>query len=206
MIKLIEATFLTSAQNLQDSPSPDIAEVVFLGRSNVGKSSLLNSLTKRKKLAKYSSTPGKTQLINYFNIKFKNDNNKSHYLYARFIDLPGFGYAKISKSIKEDWNKNLTNFLEKRASLQIFIHLIDARHTTLNIDKNMNDFLKYIKKADQIILNVFTKIDKLKKNELNKLKHIYPNAIFISNLKNQGIQQLEEKISTYLFQGSINAT
>ena len=70
----------------------------------------------------------------------------------------------------------------------------------------MNDFLKYIKKADQIILNVFTKIDKLKKNELNKLKHIYPNAIFISNLKNQGIQQLEEKISTYLFQGSMNVT
>ena len=198
-MRLIEASFLMSAQSIHDSPSPDIAEVAFLGRSNVGKSSLLNSLTKRKNLAKSSSTPGKTQLINYFDIKFKN-NDERHF--ARFVDLPGFGYAKVSKSIKKDWHKNLTEFLESRPSLQIFVHLIDARHTNLEIDKSVDEFLNHIKRGDQIIVNAFTKIDKLKQNDLGKLKRANPNGIFISNLKNKGIEQLENRISDYLF-GSI---
>jgi len=200
-LKLVNAEFLTSAQRLDDSPSPDKAEVAFLGRSNVGKSSLLNSLTKRKSLAKSSSTPGKTQLINYFDIIFKNydnnDENKNYY--GRFVDLPGFGYAKVSKSLKKDWHKNLTDFLEKRPSLQIFVHLIDARHTNLDIDNSVNEFLNHIKRGDQIIINAFTKIDKLKQTDLHKLKAKYPNGIFISNLKNKGIDKLEKRISTYLF-------
>ncbi|MCK5111619.1 MAG: YihA family ribosome biogenesis GTP-binding protein [Arcobacteraceae bacterium] len=198
-MRLIEASFLTSAQSIQDSPSPDLAEVAFLGRSNVGKSSLLNSLTKRKSLAKSSSTPGKTQLINYFDIKFKNDEGEPPYFYARFVDLPGFGYAKVSKSLKKDWHRNLTEFLEKRPSLQIFVHLIDARHTTLDIDKSVDEFLNHIKRGDQIIINAFTKIDKLKQNDLGKLKRANPDGIFISNLKNKGMEQLEKKISDYLF-------
>ncbi len=198
-MRLIEASFLVSAQSIQDSPSPDVAEIAFLGRSNVGKSSLLNSLTKRKNLAKSSSTPGKTQLINYFNIKFKSKEDESQYFYARFVDLPGFGYAKVSKSIKKDWHKNLTQFLEQRPSLQIFVHLIDARHPTLDIDKSVDEFLKHTKRGDQIIINAFTKIDKLKQNDLGKLKRAYPDGIFISNLKNKGIEQLETKISNYLF-------
>ncbi len=208
-MRLIEANFLTSAQSIQDSPSPDMAEIAFLGRSNVGKSSLLNSLTKRKNLAKSSSTPGKTQLINYFDIKFKNDNFnpddietvEPKYYYARFVDLPGFGYAKVSKSIKKDWHRNLTEFLEKRPSLQIFVHLIDARHVALDIDKSVDEFLNHIKRGDQIIINAFTKIDKLKQNDLGKLKRANPTGIFISNLKNKGIEQLEKKISDYLFGG-----
>jgi GTP-binding protein len=205
-MRLIEANFLQSAQSIQDSPSPDIAEIAFLGRSNVGKSSLLNSLTKRKNLAKSSSTPGKTQLLNYFDIKFKNDNkitkNETPYYYARFVDLPGFGYAKVSKSLKKDWNKNLTQFLEQRPSLQIFIHLIDARHIDLPIDKSVDKFLNHIKRGDQIIINAYTKIDKLKQNDLNKLKYANSNGIFISNLKNKGIEQLENRISNYLFKGT----
>jgi GTP-binding protein len=197
-LRIINSSFLSSAQSIDDSPTPDIAEVAFLGRSNVGKSSLLNSLTKRKNLAKSSSTPGKTQLLNYFDIEFKDDKNNQNY-YARFVDLPGFGYAKVSKSIKKTWHTNLTNFLEKRQSLQIYIHLIDARHTTLDIDKSVDDFLNHIKKGDQIIINVYTKIDKLKKNDLNKLKNKDPKGIFISNLKNQGLKNLEDKISNYLF-------
>jgi GTP-binding protein len=208
-MRLIEALFLQSAQSIHDSPSPDIAEIAFLGRSNVGKSSLLNSLTKRKNLAKSSSTPGKTQLINYFDIKFKNDNYNSddesciepRYYNARFVDLPGFGYAKVSKSIKKDWHRNLTEFLEKRPSLQIFVHLIDARHVNLDIDKSVDEFLNHIKRGDQIIVNAFTKIDKLKQNDLAKLKRANPEGIFISNLKNRGIEQLENKISNYLFNG-----
>ena len=104
-MNLIDAKFLQSAQSLNDSPPPSMAEVAFLGRSNVGKSSILNSLTKQKGLAKSSSTPGKTQLINYFEIKFKTDNVENPYVYARFVDLPGFGYAKVAKSLKASWNK-----------------------------------------------------------------------------------------------------
>jgi len=191
---------MQSAQSLADSPSPDVAEVAFLGRSNVGKSSLLNTLTNRKGLAKSSSTPGKTQLINFFNIKFKNeDNPEIPYLYARFVDLPGFGYAKVSKSLKEDWNRNLTGYLHRRACLQIFIHLIDSRHPNLEIDNNVDEFLKSIKRGDQLIINAFTKIDKLKQNELAQLKRDNPDGIFISNLKKKGMLDLEKTISEYLY-------
>jgi len=200
-LKIVDATFATSAQRLDDSPPPDKAEIAFLGRSNVGKSSLLNSLTKRKTLAKSSSTPGKTQLINYFDITFKdyNEDNEVKNYYARFVDLPGFGYAKVSKSLKKNWHQNLTDFLEQRASLQIFVHLIDARHSTLDIDKSVDVFLNHIKRGDQIIINAFTKIDKLKQTELQKLQREYPDGIFISNLKNKGMQALEKRIANYLF-------
>jgi GTP-binding protein len=198
-MKLVEAKFLTSAQNIIDSPSPDVAEIAFLGRSNVGKSSLLNSLTNRKSLAKSSSTPGKTQLINYFDIRFKSQEENTEDRFARFVDLPGFGYAKVSKSLKKQWHKNLTEFLEQRLSLQIFVHLIDARHTNLDIDNSVDEFLNHIKRDDQIILKVFTKTDKLKQSDLVKLKKENYNGIFISNLKNRGICDLKKAIVDYIF-------
>lgn len=196
-MRIVDASFLTSAQSLKDSPSPDIAEIAFLGRSNVGKSSLLNTLTNRKNLAKSSSTPGKTQLINYFDITFKGE--EENYNYARFVDLPGFGYARVSKSLKHDWHRNLTEFLEERPSLRIYIHLIDARHIGLDIDKSVDEFLQHIKRGDQIIINAFTKIDKLKQNEIAKLKRENPEGIFISNLKKRGMQELQNRISEFLF-------
>ena len=198
-MKITEANFLQSAQGIADSPSPDRAEVAFLGRSNVGKSSLLNTLTNRKGLAKSSSTPGKTQLINYFEIKFKTDNEELPYLFARFVDLPGFGYARVAKSLKAEWNRNLTAYLEQRPNLQIFVHLIDSRHPLLDIDKNVDEFLRTIKRGDQIIVQAFTKIDKLKMNDLAKLKREYPEGIFISNLKKKGMIDLQNKITGYLF-------
>ncbi|OCL82394.1 ribosome biogenesis GTP-binding protein YihA/YsxC [Arcobacter porcinus] len=198
-MNLIDAKFLQSAQSLEDSPAPQVAEVAFLGRSNVGKSSILNSLTKHKGLAKSSSTPGKTQLINYFDIKFKTEDLENPYVYARFVDLPGFGYAKVSKSLKASWNKNLTGYLEKRPNLQIFVHLIDSRHPNLEIDKDVDNFVRHIKRGDQIIINAFTKIDKLNSSELGKLKRDYPDGIFISNLKKKGIIDLQNKITEHLF-------
>ena len=198
-MKITEANFLQSAQGIADSPSPDRAEVAFLGRSNVGKSSLLNTLTNRKGLAKSSSTPGKTQLINYFEIKFKTGNEELPYLFARFVDLPGFGYARVAKSLKAEWNRNLTAYLEQRPNLQIFVHLIDSRHPLLAIDKNVDEFLRTIKRGDQIIVQAFTKIDKLKMNDLAKLKREYPEGIFISNLKKKGMIDLQNKITGYLF-------
>ena len=198
-MKITQATFLQSAQGIADSPTPDRAEVAFLGRSNVGKSSLLNTLTNIKGLAKSSSTPGKTQLINYFEIKFKTDNLELPYLYARFVDLPGFGYAKVAKSLKAEWNRNLTAYLEQRPNLQIFVHLIDSRHPLLDIDKNVDEFLRTIKRGDQIIIQAFTKIDKLKMNDLAKLKREYPEGIFISKLKKKGMIDLQNKITGYLF-------
>jgi GTP-binding protein len=156
-------------------------------------------LTNRKGLAKSSSTPGKTQLINYFEIKFKTDNEELPYLYARFVDLPGFGYAKVAKSLKAEWNRNLTAYLEQRPNLQIFVHLIDSRHPQLEIDKNVNEFLKAVKRGDQIIVQAFTKTDKLTQNELGKLKRDYPEGIFISNLKKKGMMDLQNKITGYLF-------
>jgi len=199
-MRIIDAQFATSASNITECPNPDVAEIAFLGRSNVGKSSLLNSLTKRKSLAKSSSTPGKTQLINFFDITFKDDEDlESEHRYARFVDLPGFGYAKVAKSLKRDWNKNLTEFLEKRPNIQIFVHLIDSRHNDLDIDKSVDEFLNYIKRGDQLIVNAFTKTDKLTQSDLQKLKIKYPKGIFISNLKNRGIESLESTLSTYLF-------
>ncbi len=198
-MKITEAKFLQSAQSISDSPTPDRAEVAFLGRSNVGKSSLLNTLTNIKGLAKSSSTPGKTQLINYFEIKFKTEDLEVPYLYARFVDLPGFGYAKVAKSLKAEWNRNLTAYLELRPNLQIFVHLIDSRHPLLDIDKNVDEFLRTIKRGDQIIIQAFTKTDKLKRNDLEKLKREYPEGIFISNLKKKGMIDLQNKITGYLF-------
>jgi GTP-binding protein len=194
------ATFNTSAKSIQDSPSPDISEVVFIGRSNVGKSSLLNTLTRRKNLAKSSSTPGKTQLINFFDITFKKNSDNFG---VRFVDLPGFGYAKVSKSLKKDWGDNLTNFLYKRSSIRVFIHLIDSRHPNLKIDQEVSEFLKEIKKPDQIVIEVATKVDKLKQKELSALKRAKGSIISVSNMKKTGVKELEESIFQYIFGESL---
>ena len=200
-MRIVDARFLESAQSIVDSPSPDLAEIAFLGRSNVGKSSLLNTLTNHKGLAKSSSTPGKTKLINFFDVTYQTEEKEK--FKCRFVELPGFGYAKVSKSLKKDWDIKLTQFIEKRASIRIYIHLIDARHKNLEIDKSVNEFLHTIKKGDQIVVNAFTKIDKLKQNELAKLKRENPNGIFISNLKKKGMNDLEQLIANFVFKGII---
>jgi GTP-binding protein len=191
-----DATFLTSSPSIKLTPPPSVTEVVFVGRSNVGKSSLLNSLTGRKSLAKSSSTPGKTRLINFFDLKVDME-GEPHAL--RFVDLPGFGYAKVAKSIKEEWEKSLTEFLLNRESIRLFIQLIDARHEELANDRDVREFLDSIKRPDQEIIEVFTKTDKLKQNDLAKLKNRHPGGIFVSNLSKRGIDQLRSAICKSLF-------
>lgn len=196
MIIIKEAVFVKSAQTIEQLLPDDMSEVAFIGRSNVGKSSIINALTKRKGLAKSSSTPGKTRLINFFDIKFKKDGEDFS---ARLVDLPGFGYARVSKSIKHEWQRNLTQFIQERISIRLFVHLVDSRHPNLEIDKEVSTYLHEIKRADQKILLVFTKADKLKQKDVSALKKIYPNCIMVSSLSGKGIQKTIDEIFNALF-------
>lgn len=190
MVEIVDAKFVTSAPNIKMAPdTQEQDEVVFMARSNVGKSSLLNALTNHKGLAKVSSTPGKTRLINYFDVTFINREDKTKSL-AKFVDLPGFGYAKVSKSIKSDWEKNLTDYISKRAQIKIFIHLIDCRHPHLDIDTSVSEFLFEHANESQEILQLFTKIDKLNQKEQNALKKQFPQAIMVSSSKKKGLQKV----------------
>lgn len=169
MILASDARFLSSAQHFKQAMPSDVSEVAFIGRSNVGKSSLLNLLL-GKNLAKSSSTPGKTRLINFFSLTFKEQDNPNLSLALRFIDLPGFGYAKVSKEVKKQWEENIVEFLRTRSSIKLFILLRDSRHPHLAQDDEVLEFLSALKRQDQEILNIYTKADKLNQKELALLK------------------------------------
>jgi len=194
--RVVEAEFIKSAQSIADSLPEDMSEVVFLGRSNVGKSSTLNTLTQRKNLAKSSATPGKTQLINFFETRYLY-NEKSYPV--RFVDLPGFGYAKVSKSLKEVWQKNLVEFIHHRVSIRLFIHLRDARHPHAKIDDDVENYISEFIRPDQKYLTVFTKIDKLNQKERAKLKREFPGSIALSNLKKNGHERVHHIILQTIF-------
>ena len=194
--RVVNADFMKSAQALGDSVEDTVSEVVFLGRSNVGKSSTINGLTNRKNLAKSSSTPGKTQLINFFDIRYKYDERDWN---IRFVDLPGFGYAKVSKDLKSVWQKNLVEFIKHRVSIRVFIHLRDARHPNAQIDKDVEKYVSEFIRGDQLYLNVFTKIDKLNQKERNALKKRFPNSITLSNLKRNGYDRVHQEIFKQIF-------
>lgn len=190
MIEIINSAFVTSAPNVAAAPeNVYLNEVVFMARSNVGKSSLLNALTSRKSLAKVSSTPGKTRLINFFDVTMIDRDNDER-LEAVFVDLPGFGYAKVSKSIKSDWEKNLTDFIAERKQIKIFMHLVDCRHPDLEIDHSVAEYLDQVCREDQVIIRVFTKIDKLNQKEQGRLLRDYPGAILVSSSKKKGTKKL----------------
>jgi len=187
----MKVKFLKSAPSIKEAIEPSMLEIALLGRSNVGKSSFLNAFLNQK-IAKVSQTPGKTKLINFFEIE---ENDKKYIL----VDLPGFGYAKVSKSMKREWGKNLDEFLKKRFNIKLFIHLRDARHPNLEIDDNVDSYLNSFLRPDQQILTIFTKIDKLKQSEIAKLKKENPNALFVSNVKKRGFREVKEKIEEILW-------
>lgn len=194
MIEIIDSSFVTSAPNIRLSPpNEEQNEVAFMARSNTGKSSLLNTLTNRKSLAKVSATPGKTRLINYFDVVFM-DRESQERVNAKFVDLPGFGYAKVAKSLKTDWESNLTSYITDRAQIKVFVHLIDSRHPDLEIDASVHEYLEQICTPEQTILTVFTKIDKLNQKELSELKKRFPGALMVSNSKRRGVDAIVETL------------
>ena len=292
MIYPSSAQFITSAANIGGAPEFAMSEVAFLGRSNVGKSSLINALIGRKNLAKSSSTPGKTQLINFFEVKFKqklaadpdgSQNETSLDLASKealssaancaqdhadaaasernlkqdcvlnlksasadfrsdretdlaagfapnsaqsselnftgrsalsladnpafsdlaslgenisliFVDLPGFGYAKVSKKLHYIWQKNLDEFIKERLNIKLFVHLIDARQFDLTIDKNLQNYLASFLRGDQKVVRLYTKADKLNQSERAKLLRHDPQAVLVSTLKGSGLAKAREII------------
>ena len=145
------AQFVVSNQNVKDCPKENIPEYAFIGRSNVGKSSLINMLANNKKLAKTSSKPGKTRLINHFKI------DSSWFL----VDLPGYGYAKASKTEKKEFQKLITDYFAYRKQLVNAFILVDVRHEAQKIDI---EFMRWLTTNDIAFSIIFTKIDKLKQS------------------------------------------
>lgn len=156
-MKIKNAKFLISSPNLKLCPNLNLAEFALLGRSNVGKSTFINTLVNQSKLAKTSNTPGKTRLINLFEVQ----TDKKPFILA---DLPGYGYAKVSKKEQETWQKNLEEYLLKRP-LTSTIQFIDARHDIQKNDILMQEWLKFNNIA---CFNILTKCDYISRNELNK--------------------------------------
>lgn len=186
--------FTIGVAELGQLPAPDMPEIAFAGRSNVGKSSLINALTGRKALARTSHTPGRTQQLNYFNVK------DLFYL----VDMPGYGYAKVSKSQKASWDRLIKDYLRGRPSLRAVLLLIDSRHGLKEIDQTL---MKMLDEAAVSYRVVFTKTDKVKSQELSSRrektlatlkKHAaaFPGIIETSSHKSRGLDELQEIIAT----------
>ena len=162
------AEFICAAVKPAQYPPEGVPEIAFTGRSNVGKSSLINLLLNRRKLAKVSGTPGKTRTINFYNI---NDT-------FRLVDLPGYGYAKVSKAESEDWGRMMESYLSKREGLLKVVQLVDSRHAPTALDKQMYDYLRYYG-LDGIV--AATKADKLSGSELSKNLSVIRKTLELSS-------------------------
>lgn len=167
-----EINFVKSVTDVNDLPKLILPEIVLAGRSNVGKSSFINHIFGRKKLAKISSTPGKTRAINYFNIDDK--------FYV--VDLPGFGYAKVAKTEREQWRKLIEKYFASGRNIVTVFQLVDARHDPSELDILLYEYLNEIDIPVTVVLN---KVDKLKQAQLgsakNLLESIFPNLIYGDN-------------------------
>ena len=161
-MKIHSAEILLSASTTRQFPAETLPEIAFAGRSNVGKSTLINSLLNRKKLVKTSATPGKTQLINFFKV-----NDKFY-----FVDLPGYGYAKVPEGVRRKWQTLVEAYLSERKTLRNVVLIIDSRHNPTTQDRQLLEWLKYFQRPSLIVAS---KIDKLKrgqvKNHLQKIKN-----------------------------------
>ena len=193
-MKIKTAEFVISNTDYKICPAPKMAEYAFIGRSNVGKSSLINAMVKHKHLAKTSGRPGKTQLINHFII------NKEWYL----VDLPGFGYAKISKSMRAEFHDMISEYLLNRSNLMCLFVLIDSRHKPQLIDQ---EFMQWLAEKGIPFVMVFTKTDKLGKValaknigsykvEMQKTWEELPKIFITSAEKKTGTQEIADFIES----------
>ncbi len=158
-MKISSARFVKSATKTDDFPRDQRPEIAFCGRSNIGKSSLLNTLTNSRGLARTSASPGRTQTINFFQINER--------LY--FVDLPGYGYAKVSKSVRETWGPMVENYLREREQLKLTLMLVDSRFAPTEADITMKKWLDHNLIPNAVVL---TKVDKISRNHLNQALHI----------------------------------
>ncbi|MFL0251104.1 ribosome biogenesis GTP-binding protein YihA/YsxC [Clostridium neuense] len=189
-MEIKQAEFIISAARNTQFPSNNMAEIAFVGRSNVGKSSLINSLTNRRKLVKVSSTPGKTRLVNFFMI-----NNEFY-----FVDLPGYGYAKVSKSELKNWATTIEGYLVGRRQLYKVVLLVDSRHKPTKDDITMYEWIKYYGYRCMVVA---TKSDKVTKNEKAKNEKIIRDTLklesnekiyFFSSLTKAGKQEVLDNL------------
>ncbi len=187
--------FLTSANALSQCPDDTGLEVAFAGRSNAGKSSALNCITERTRLAKTSKTPGRTQLINFFDIDEQ----------RRLVDLPGYGYAKVANKVKEHWQRLLEQYLEERQSLKGMVLLMDIRHPLKDFDRLMLEWAIDANVKTHILLSKSEKVNQQTKqqtvNAVRKEYEIYKHLISVqafSSLKKHGIKPLKQTLAAWL--------
>ena len=198
--KYRQAEFLTSAAKVHQCPPDEGWEVAFAGRSNAGKSSAINSLTNNKKLARTSKTPGRTQLINFFELSET----------QRLVDLPGYGFAKVPVAVKKEWTKQLENYLAKRQSLRGMVLMMDVRHPLQPFDEQM---LNWALAAHMPVHILLTKADKLKKGPANnsllsvrktlKEHQDLVSVQLFSALKHTGHEQLIQVLNGWLTDTSV---
>ncbi|MBD3879885.1 MAG: YihA family ribosome biogenesis GTP-binding protein [Quinella sp. 1Q5] len=195
-ITIVKSEYVTSAVSRATCPEEPLPEIVFVGRSNVGKSSLINSLTNRKALARTSGTPGKTQTINFFRVELKaDDTRRAFYL----VDLPGYGYAKTSKANRKLWAKFIDEYLSSRRDIRFVCQLVDMRHPPMESD--LKSFASLVEKNLPVLV-VATKSDKLGKTQRQKHLDAIQKALGIdaesilpySSVKNEGRSDLLDVI------------
>ena len=195
------AEFICSNTQISKLPPPVKAEYAFIGRSNVGKSSLINMLTGKKGLAKTSQTPGKTQLINHFLI------NDNWYI----VDLPGYGYAKVDRKVQQHWENLLSKYLQERAQLKGMVLIVDSRRGITDLDLNMLEWFCptgkpvhiLITKCDKLNLSEKSLVMKAVKDELKSLKELNPqfgdlSAQLFSSTKRIGLEQADDLVCNWL--------
>lgn len=163
-------SFIKSVYNLRDVPKGSLPEVILCGRSNVGKSSFINSLFNRKSLAKISASPGKTRSINFYDV------DQTFYM----VDLPGYGYAKTSKTERETWGKLVSDYILKDKNIALALHFIDSRHKPTELDSSLNKMLKSINIQYFFVL---TKTDKLKQSQFSLAAKILAEVFTEANIK-----------------------
>ncbi|MDN3647686.1 ribosome biogenesis GTP-binding protein YihA/YsxC [Reinekea marina] len=195
-IKYDSAEFMTSAAKYSQCPADIGSEVAFAGRSNAGKSSAMNTITRNSKLARISKTPGRTQLLNFFTL------SGGEY---RLVDLPGYGFAKVNKNMKADWEENIGEYMAERLSLKGVVLLMDIRHPLTEFDRMMIDWAVT---AEMPLRAVLTKSDKLKKGPAKSTylkvqaelqsKAPWLSAQMFSSLKKEGVPELNQWITEQL--------